>query len=95
MKVVKAATALCNFLRTKNGTQARNKPPESLDVEDVLTGKCEISSSTVCIEAGCKSPQPMRCILSVWDHIFSRRMRLEHLCQGINNEEKPQARVQC
>lgn len=85
---VKAATALRNFLQTKNGMQARNTAPESLDVEDVLTGKCEISCSTVCIEAGCKSPQPVQCIVSVWDHIFSCRMRLEQLCQRINNQEK-------
>ncbi|KAM7313882.1 protein ALP1-like [Ixodes scapularis] len=38
VKVVKATIALHNYLRTKNGTRARYTPPDSLDVEDVLTG---------------------------------------------------------
>ncbi|XP_042146016.1 protein ALP1-like [Ixodes scapularis] len=37
VKVVKATIALHNYLRTKNGTRARYTPPDSLDVEDVLT----------------------------------------------------------
>ncbi|CAN7937555.1 unnamed protein product, partial [Ixodes hexagonus] len=38
VKVVKATIALHNFLRTRNTSRARYTPPDSLDVEDVLTG---------------------------------------------------------
>ncbi|CAN7946872.1 unnamed protein product, partial [Ixodes pacificus] len=42
VKVVKATIALHNFLRTRNTSRGRYTPPESLDVEDVLTGKCKM-----------------------------------------------------
>lgn len=47
VKVVKATIALHNFLRTKNSSRGRYTPPESLDVEDVLTGKCKMGYLTL------------------------------------------------